>query len=412
MTMSNLAAYEASIPVLGDNEKMDDESKKFIVNNDHDEEMTEPQKSPSSPPMPTTYSIITGNWKALSLILLLLSNLIVIKYSRVVAITTQETSVIVKKNAQSKLKEWKANIPTLLSKLSPTELPSYNQPFIFFHGRKSGGSSMRKHIHHEAKRNNIEDAWIPCETCSCVPYSLPPPTNKTITIFAAHLNFMHMTQIMRETRSQQSLMSSTMMKQPITLDDGTNVNYHKLDDSYPLFDCVTFIRPTVDRVVSCWNYRMDTMMSNPLYKMPRSNELTPQDWDNLLPYAMDKHNNGCNNEYARIFGSTVHESQVNALSPTKPSFLEELDNIASRISKCVILHIDRCEESDVILRHYVPWMSGASFCSQHQNEHGVDSDAVSEEAAAVILEQNQMDELIYEFANDIFEQQLDIASQN
>lgn len=311
------------------------------------------------------------------------------------------TSFTVKTIAQRKVKDWKATIPTLLSKRSPAEIPTHNKPFVYFHTRKMGGSSLRYFLDREAKKRNI-DHWIPCYGKNgCVPFSLPPPSDNKSLIFGAHINFMHMTNFMRETRLQPTLMK---FKQSITLENGSNLTYHNLDDSYPLFDCVTFIRPTVSRVVSCWNYRMNQHLG-----LPRSNKLAPEDWANLLPYAMDRFNNGCNNEYARIFGSTVHESQVNTLSPSKPSFLEELDNIASRISTCVILRIDRCQDSDVIMHHFIPWMSEASLCSRHEKKVGKESDAVSEESAAVILEQNYMDELIFDFANDMFEEQLKIA---
>ena len=386
----------------------DEETMTLIPNKDHDDET---QKSNSSPRISIIASRISGNRKPLIVMVLLQVILIILLLLSITGgdeVTTKITSSYsVKTVAQKKVKDWKANIPTLLSKLSTVNIPTRDKPFIFFHPRKSGGSNMRSLLYEEAKRHNI-DSWIPCLNEKCIPYSLPPPSDTKSSIFAGHINFMQMTQIMRETRLQGPLLK---LKQPITLANGSNRTYHKLDDSYPLFDCVTFIRPTVSRVVSCWNYRMAKTM-NKVFQMPRSNELAPEDWSNLLPYAMDEYNNGCNNEYARIFGSTVHESQVNTLSPSEPSFLQELDNIASRISKCVILRMtDRCEDSDVIMHHFIPLMSNVSLCSKHEKP-GVKSDGVSEESAAVILEQNYMDELIFDFASDLFEEQLKIATDS
>merc|ERR1711920_837082 len=104
---------------------------------------------------------------------------------------------------------------------------------------------------------------------------------------------------------------------------------------------------------------------------------------------------------ARIFGSAVDETHVNTLSPSQPRFVQELDNIASRISKCVILRIDRCEDSNKIIEHFIPWMNGTDMCGQHKNTNRKPSDDVLlEGASAVILEQNYIDELIFNLGEE------------
>ncbi|GFH62048.1 hypothetical protein CTEN210_18524 [Chaetoceros tenuissimus] len=288
---------------------------------------------------------------------------------------------ITKEVAESRLQYWKNKIPDMVSKYTPAlPIPRYDKPFVFFHNRKVGGSSLRTIIAKEANRTGLAGKmWIPCKNEGCVPYSLPP-SQGNITIFAGHINYMQMTQIIRETKARSILLGMT---EPITLEKGQTVSYHKLDDSYPLFDCITNIRPTIDRVVSCWNYRMTVEMGT--LRLPSSDSLTPEDWNNLLPVAMDKHNNGCNNEYARIFGSTAHESEVNSLSPSKPNFLQEFENIVSRMSRCAIVHINRCEDSNKILHHFVPWMSMADMCGTHEKNSN-STGGLSEEAAEVILE--------------------------
>lgn len=279
-------------------------------------------------------------------------------------------------------------------------IPRSDKPFVFFHNRKAGGSSLRTIISKEANRTGLTGKmWIPCINEKCVPYSLPPSEGNT-SIFAGHINYMQMTQIMRETKARRILLG---MKEPITLEKGQTVSYHKLDDSYPLFDCVTNIRPTIDRVVSCWNFRMTKTLG-----LPSSDSLSPQDWNDLLPVAMDEYNNGCNNEYARIFGSTAHESEVNSLSPSKSNFLQEFENIVSRMSRCAIVHINRCEDSNKILHHFVPWMSQADMCGTHEKNSN-STGGPSEEAAEVILEQNYMDELLFRYSEELFERQLQVA---
>ncbi len=352
-------------------------------------------------------------WSSTLFICSVVINLALLKRQMMMSSTTstlastaddRDPIAITKEIAESRLQYWKDQIPDMVSKYTPAlQVPRSDKPFVFFHNRKAGGSSLRTIIAQEAKRNGEtgKKMWIPCTNKGCVPFSLPPSEGDT-SIFASHINYMQMTQIMRETKARNILKK---MKEPITLEKGQTVSYHKLDDSYPLFDCITNIRPTVSRVVSCWNFRMRKL------RLPNSESLTPQDWNDLLPVAMDEFNNGCNNEYARIFGSTAHESEVNTLSPGKPNFLQEFDNIVSRMSRCAIVHINRCEDSTKVLHHFVPWMSQADVCGTHlnKNNRAKSTEGPSAEAAKVILEQNYMDELVFRYAEELFERQVQVA---
>ena len=254
-----------------------------------------------------------------------------------------------------------------------------------------------------------EKLWIPCFGArSCFPFSLPDLQN--FEVYGGHLNFMHMTNIMRELHNDMLLHETKTQ----ILENGEELTHHTLDDSYRHFDCVTTIRPTVKRAISCWNYRFNNNRGDlPKalgFPLPRSNKLAAQDFATFLPETYDQYGNGCNNELARIFGSTVDETHVNTLSLSEPGFVQELDKIASRISKCIILHSDRCEDSNKIIEHFIPWMNGTDMCSRHKNSFGKSSDEVSEEAKAVILEQNYIDELIFNLGEELFEKQLEKAT--
>lgn len=306
-----------------------------------------------------------------------------------------------------KIDEWKEKADTLVSNLPIAQpIPNEKRPFVYFHTRKAGGSSLRSIINDMAKRAGIKSSWIACHNRSCVPFSLPNP-DEDFAVYAGHLNFMHMTNLMRETKLNNILLQQSGTE---TLENGKNITYHSLDDSYRLFDCITTIRPTVERVVSCWNYRFNRPSGSPGFPLPRSSELDPQDFAKLLPKAYDRFGNGCNNEMARIFGSTVDETYVNTLSPSDPRFIQELESVASRMSKCLILRVDRCEDSNAIIHHFVPWMNGTDICSSHANAHGKPSDEVTEKAKSIILEQNYLDELIFTLGEELFEKQLEKAT--
>ena len=306
-----------------------------------------------------------------------------------------------------KIEEWKGMAHTLVWNMPIAQMmPDKKRPFVYFHTRKAGGSTVRGIINDMAQREGIAPSkrWLPCYADrGCVPYSLPRP-DKDYVVYAGHLNFMHMTNLMRETKVQNILLQQT---ETVKLKNGKNIVYHHLDDSYRLFDCVTTIRPTVKRVISCWNFRFNKENRSPGFPLPRASTLDAQDLAKLLPKAYDEYGGGCNNEMARIFGSTVDETYINTLSPSHPGFVQELNNVASRMSKCLVIRVDRCEDSNAIIEHFIPWMNGTDVCSHHENAHGKTSDEViSEEAKAGILEQNYFDELIFDLGEELFEQQL------
>ena len=313
-----------------------------------------------------------------------------------------------KQLCKEKIEEWKEKAHTLVRNLPIAQhIPDKKRPFVYFHTRKAGGSSLRSIINDMAKRARIKSSWIACHNTGCVPYSLPNP-DKDFAVYAGHLNFMHMTNLMREAKLRKVLLQQT---ETATLENGKNITYHSLDDSYRLFNCITTIRPTVKRVVSCWNFRFNKQSNprSPGFPLPRSSKLDAQDFAKLLPNTYDQYGNGCNNEMARIFGSTVDETYINTLSPSDPRFVQELESVASRMSKCLILRVDRCEDSNAIINHFVPWMNGTDICSHHENANGKPSDEVSDEAKSVILEQNYFDELIFNLGEELFEKQLEKA---
>lgn len=152
----------------------------------------------------------------------------------------------------------------------------------------------------------------------------------------------------------------------------------------------------------------------PAWKTSPANELSSEDWERFLPEAYDQYNNGCNNEVARIFGSLNDESDINTLSPNDPIFLHEFNKIASRMSRCVILIPERCEDSNKVISHYFPWMGEVSdLCHSHLNPStgAKSSKDLQDGAADAILSQNVMDELLFQFGLTLFDEQVRIANE-
>eukprot|EP00978_Attheya_sp_CCMP212_P007606 scaffold17567_cov28-Attheya_sp.AAC.1 len=310
-----------------------------------------------------------------------------------------------------RLKAWIIRAPTLTSLLVPGTIPNKNKPFVFFHIRKGGGSTLRSTIFNAVQNKSLQ-SWIPCHTTECEPFSLPPQL-KIYEVYASHVNFIQVVQLFREVGIAKTFANKQQHLKKVTLDNDKEATvYTGVNDTYPLFDCLTNLRPTVSRVVSCWNYRMIQSKAQ-AWRIPASHDLSSKDWETLLPITYDRFSNGCNNEISRIFGSTVDETVVNTLSPDNPIFLNEFEKIASRMSKCIVVMVHRCDESNKIISHFFPWMT-TNLCNKVSNKANTTNDitVLQANASDTILSQNYMDEMIFKFGEALFEQQLAIATNS
>lgn len=296
------------------------------------------------------------------------------------------------------------------------QLPSPDEPFVFFHMRKGGGSSVKTLIFRSVEKYKL-DHWITCKGKNpCIPFSMPwyDQRNPRKAVYVGHLNWSHMAQLMRETIKRQP---TIITNRTFVIDDQRERTdfYNSIEvdnDRLRTFGtCLTNLRPTVSRVVSCWNYRFVTLKLSRMMEIPGASNATIEEWKILLQEAVDFYGNGCNNEMYRIFGSTQHEKYVNQLSietygPTH--YLDELETVLGRMANCVMIRIDRCKDSITILQHYLPWIDVGNLCGTHNNEGSL-SKVITDEARNVILAQNSFDELVFNFGEELFEAQLKVA---
>eukprot|EP01083_Nonionella_stella_P101031 285865_1 len=306
-------------------------------------------------------------------------------------------------------------------------LPSPQKPFVFFHLRKAAGSSLRSIIDEMAQDLDLPQ-WIPCKNgVPCVPSSMPPPgeDGNEKAVYAGHVNYNHMSQLVRQRYAKTSTItddSNSKVVKTLTFKDLStgrehNNTYFSLQDdnlyNSKFGSCLTNIRPTVSRVVSCWNYRFLHDVRGKL-DVPVASNATVEELTAMLPEAVDKFGNGCNNEIARIFGRTNDENLLNHLSVKTYGpkyFLDELETVMSRMASCVVVRMDRCEDSNVILKHFLPWMHSEDLCESAREKQSSLSGVVSDEAREAILAQNSFDELVFRFGEELFEAQLEVASK-
>lgn len=334
---------------------------------------------------------------------------------------------------EATLHRWKSMAPDLANALSVSSssssasasLPSTQKPFVFFHLRKAAGSSLRRIIDKMAQDLHLT-RWIPCKNgVPCVPSSMPPPGEggKEKAVYAGHVNYNHMSQLVRQRFAKtpnitdDSKVVKTLTFKDLSTGREHNNTYISLQEdnlhNSNFGSCLTNIRPTVSRVVSCWNYRFLHDVRGKL-DVPEASNATVELLTAMLPEAVDKFGNGCNNEIARIFGRTNDENLINHLSVKTYGpkyFLDELETVMSRMASCVVVRMDRCEDSNAILKHFLPWMHSEDMCESTKEKQSSLSGVVSDEAREAILAQNSFDELVFRFGEELFEAQLEVASK-
>ncbi len=313
-------------------------------------------------------------------------------------------------------------------------LPSKEDPLLYFHMRKAGGSRLRKLLFSASKANRLKP-WIACEGgTSCVPYSRPP-TNAAYEIYAGHINYVEMEQLLSETglqyrlvagnkRLHETYVSATQRESGNTTKEnnrkdninGNNLVFYSAANEKEFRRtrgiCLTNVREPVSRTASCWNYRMHTTHKWPL-KLPLAHNMTAAEWNDLLPKAVDEYGNGCCNEMHRIFGSSgSYDPASNTLGfASGKHFSVELEEVLDRMSNCIVLDITkRCGDSNLILRHYLPWLGEIDLCDKPEKTSSLPgANALSVDAREAIAGRNQLDVLAYEFGNELFREQLKIA---
>ena len=312
---------------------------------------------------------------------------------------------------------------TLSNSSSCGSVPTPQNPFVFFHIRKAAGSNLRSIIDRKTQDLNLPQ-WIPCKNgVPCVPSSLPPPgeDGNAKAVYAGHVNYNHMSQLFRQRFAKTPTFAGTDLRIMETQNFRDSSTGRKRNHTYISLwhdnlhnsnfgSCLINIRPTVNRVISCWNYRFIREVKQKL-DFPLASNATVEEFMAMLPEAVDKFGNGCNNEIARILGRTNDENLINHLSVRTYGlkyFLDEMETVMSRIASCVVIRMDRCEDSNAILKHFLPWMHSEDLCKSSEKQSSF-SGVVSDEVREVILAQNSFDELVFQFGEEMFEALLEVA---
>ena len=303
--------------------------------------------------------------------------------------------------------------------------PTEQHPFVFFHLRKAGGSQLKYNLVQAGARLNVSTFFpcygkIPCETYAPYPVRRRrnPGTDEgdavrsvryKYAIFGGHFPW----------PSVQSWAYASAGMVP------------RMHSKRLPFTCLVQLRPTLDRVRSCWNYRFVKEDGRHLpqevaayassrggfLRFPKAGEVSAHNLSTLLPRMRDQYGSGCNNEILRIFSSIgADEERVNGIREDDPAAAALLNETRRRLSQCVITRVDRCAESREVIAHHLPWLladydtcgdgSHNSIRSHHNSIRWSARSNFTAEAAAVVLKLNGLDERIFRVGARLFEHQL------
>jgi len=278
-------------------------------------------------------------------------------------------------------KEYVSRLPVILNSLI-----SPSVPFVFLHLRKSGGSRIRELLHASAYELGLS-SYIPCfGGISCNTYTVPSDL-KNASVLAGHFYFDSVQ--LYGLQNEAKLHGSGILPKP-----------------KPPY-CLVQVREPVSRVTSCWNYRLISSGSPHGTEVQRIEDLSPEDVAMMLPIAHSYYGIGCNNEMFRIISPLgMAERIVNSIDEHLGARFA-LDSLMDRLGGCVVTISDRCDESTKIVNHFIPWMRWEN-CSKTVNK-GLEPKQLRNETKKVITEANTMELAAYEFAVQLFEQQLDTA---
>lgn len=303
--------------------------------------------------------------------------------------------------AYAVLAQYKSDATSIAQSLPPqVGTPSKHKPFFYFHLRKAGGSTLRNLIGQAADSYNLTH-WIPCYHRPCMPFSIPPG-EALHEVYASHLEYHTAVAMLREV-DFHATSSSNLEQLRLPRSDIPNATIHLAQYvGDPPHTCMTRLRPTVDRVTSCWNFRG---VQNGDPNNPVAHDIHANDWQQILD-SVD-----CSNEIVRMFGSVADLSYVRKASPCDSIAEIEFEQILRRMSTCIMTHNDRCEESKEIVDTFFPWLSGAYKCEARTNVGKIRPKPLDPAASAIILKANEYDDLLYQFGEALFEAQLQQARE-
>lgn len=187
---------------------------------------------------------------------------------------------------------------------------SEQHPFILFHQRKAGGSSLRDTLFFASKLLNIS-SFIPCHNADCDIYNFP--RNKPYSIYAAHFKW--------GVQSDLAKFNKTLRTQ---------------------YSCTTNFRHPISRVESCLYFRFNKQLNNRCVM-----ELPMSDFKDLF-HRLDYYGHSCINEPFRALSGLQDELVFDHLMDGIHDHSERRNRYLRRSLRGADLEVER--ESELLER--------------------------------------------------------------
>ena len=306
---------------------------------------------------------------------------------------------------------WEAKLPASVPQLQAIQnLPTPDRPFVYYHLRKAGGSSLRRALSAAASRLRVA-SYLPClGGVPCEKYA--PPIERVdqqgarrYAILGGHFN------------------KADVSRWHQMFNEANVSRWHQISSgggSQRRPGCLVMLRRTVERVTSCWNFRFVQEarehgfedvhnMADPIQDT-RLDELNA-----TLASRRSSYGEGCNNENLRVLSAIGRdESIVSELTSSTSGWsrfaIPALDDALGQLSQCVVVALERCEETMLVLRHFLPWLVSSYDCKsasvEGRNAGRVPRGRLSDGAKQIIEDQNALDTRVYAFGLKQLEMQL------
>lgn len=281
----------------------------------------------------------------------------------------------------------------------PYRLPSEHSPFVFFHLRKCGGSTVRPQVADSAVALGLK-FFIPCQEgkkgnaiprgtshgVSCNFYHFEgfylDGSGKNVAVLAGHFYWNDVHRLSYWSAKEASTLPEKKVVRPYA-------------DLEPQFSCFILVRDPVSRFESCYRERFKPLLRYEVADIPAS--LLE---DVLSNYTDGLH--GCSNEIARFLSPVGWDDEVVNVGNISRDAIEQTK---SRISKCIIGNTaERCDDTAKTVKHWFPWMKFA--CRNEGHKYTGERTALPSAARSQILKHNELDVALYNYSMRLFEEQL------
>ncbi|KAL3910198.1 MAG: hypothetical protein SGARI_002241 [Bacillariaceae sp.] len=299
--------------------------------------------------------------------------------------------------------------------------------------------------------NGKTKAYIAClGGIHCATYATPtePMSNEPPVIYGGHFYYPSVKYTLdlwhgRYQKNDQNEQVPARMK-------NLNPTEATTTSSTPPFTCFTLFRDPIERIQSCWNYRM---VQEHHFKHQRLATYNNDEYSNndqkhvsipsLLIHARDTYEMGCLNEPMRIFTSVGGDERIinhlwsNGNDEDADDDLRLLydpsrlvQETIQRSSQCIIGILERPNETNQLLQYYLPWLADfIEFTSpsklvqgnntQNENDKNVvlnrgeiAKGVLPNATVAALRDVGRYEIDVYQAANRLLEQQLEQAKKH